>query len=264
MISTMSLYVLQKGDRSDPPVICLHGVLGAARNLYRLIETIAADGFLAVAYDQRGHGHSPHLPPYSIDSLASDVFAVMDSLHLDAAHLVGHSLGGRVVLMAATLNPSRVKTVSILDAGITVNRRSIADLHDMVDLLPRKFHDKTDAQEFVARYPKALAQFLLMNLRTAPDGSRHWVFDLAGLRASIWDALSCDLTEHWVKMSCPTLVLRGERSENLVEGDFQKMLRLNPQAEGRVICGAGHWLHVDNFPDTVGAVLHFLGNNRSI
>ncbi|MBI3557160.1 MAG: alpha/beta fold hydrolase, partial [Deltaproteobacteria bacterium] len=50
------LYSIAKGDPKNPPVLCIHGLLGSARNLYRVIETIAGAGFYVLGYDQRGHG----------------------------------------------------------------------------------------------------------------------------------------------------------------------------------------------------------------
>ena len=94
----MKLNHFSKGDPAKPAVILLHGLLGASRNLYRLSEGIAAQGYFVVAYDQRGHGHSEHADSasYTLQNLASDLFLIMDVYKIQKAHLVGHSMGGRV------------------------------------------------------------------------------------------------------------------------------------------------------------------------
>jgi pimeloyl-ACP methyl ester carboxylesterase len=68
-------------------------------------------GHQLIAIDLRGHGDSsrPHDPAaYSADKEASDVKAVLDSLGVERASLLGYSRGGRVALEFAALHPNRI------------------------------------------------------------------------------------------------------------------------------------------------------------
>jgi pimeloyl-ACP methyl ester carboxylesterase len=67
-----------------------------------------------VRYDIRGHGAAKGVPAPSVAELAADLIAVLDQLHIEKAHLVGHSWGGQIVLRAALDHPDRVNRLSVI------------------------------------------------------------------------------------------------------------------------------------------------------
>ncbi len=254
------LYSIAKGDKKNPPVICIHGLLGSARNLYRVIEAIADAGFYVLAYDQRGHGHSPHSDDYSLEALAGDVFTFMDGHGISRAQLVGHSLGARVSLAAAGSQPARVQSLTMLDSGITISSKHLKNLHEIIDRLPASFANRAAAESALANHTTVMRQFLLANLRAQAEAPYilHWVFDLAGIRDELLNTIQTNQTETWKAIQCPTLIARGELSDSVSAGELTTMLALNPHARGAVIANAGHWVHVDNFQGTVELVTQFL------
>ncbi|MBI2604702.1 MAG: alpha/beta hydrolase [Deltaproteobacteria bacterium] len=258
----MKLHTFTRGDRSLPAVVLVHGLLGGARNLRRLQEKIAGAGYFTVAYDQRGHGHSPHFQPdqYALGFLASDLLGILDGEGLRAAHLVGHSLGGRVCVLAAAKAPERTLSVSLLDVGTQTNARGMAALHAIIDPLPESFVSKEEARAFLAanlplqgRERAVFEQFLLSNLRSR-DGRMRWIFDLRGVRESLLDSLKIDHSDAWSSLRAPLLVAKGAESRHFTSEEHDAMSRKNPRAELAVIPGAGHWVHVDNLDGTFEAV----------
>jgi len=95
-------------------VVLLHGLMGSGALMASdgPARAIAARGYRVVLPDLRGHGESgrPHDPAcYPPDVLADDGLALIDHLELDAYHLGGYSLGGKVVLrlLARGARPAR-------------------------------------------------------------------------------------------------------------------------------------------------------------
>ena len=75
---------------SGSPVILLHGGLGHSGNWGYQVPALVESGYRAVLIDSRGHGRSTRdARPFSYELMASDVLAVMDTLHLEKAGLVG-------------------------------------------------------------------------------------------------------------------------------------------------------------------------------
>ena len=87
-------------------LICAHG-LGATKASFLPTVAALADSYRVVALDLPGFGESdkPIGAPYNAPFFARAVFELMDALDLDSAHLVGNSMGGRVVIEAGLTDP---------------------------------------------------------------------------------------------------------------------------------------------------------------
>jgi len=94
------------------PVILLHGGLGHSGNWGYQVPDLLSSGYQTIVIDSRGHGRSTRDDrPYSYVQMASDVAAVMDTLHIDRAALVGWSDGACTALIMAAQTPQRVAGV---------------------------------------------------------------------------------------------------------------------------------------------------------
>ncbi len=100
------------------PVVLLHG-LGASMYTWRKnIAPIAAAGFRVIAFDNRGFGFSDQ-PESGYDNAAYARLAValLDSLHLTDAVLVGHSMGGAIAAQVVIAYPQRVRGLVLIGAA---------------------------------------------------------------------------------------------------------------------------------------------------
>ncbi|TCK92051.1 pimeloyl-ACP methyl ester carboxylesterase [Paraburkholderia sp. BL9I2N2] len=94
------------------PVILLHGGLGHSGNWGYQVPALLGAGHRVVVVDSRGHGRSTRdARPYRYELMASDVLAVMDTLQLERAALVGWSDGACVAMVLGSTAPQRVAGV---------------------------------------------------------------------------------------------------------------------------------------------------------
>ena len=102
----------------DAPVVVLSNSLGSTTSMWDAQADELSEHFRVVRYDTRGHGGSP-VPqgPYDIDDLADDVVALLDTLGVEKAHVVGLSLGGMTGMRLAARNPDRVDRLVVLCTG---------------------------------------------------------------------------------------------------------------------------------------------------
>jgi pimeloyl-ACP methyl ester carboxylesterase len=100
------------------PVLFLHG-LGASMYAWRKnLAPVAAAGFRVIAFDNRGFGASDKPPaPYDNAAYARLTLALMDSLHLSDAGLVGHSMGGAIAAEVAIEYPQRVRGLVLIGSA---------------------------------------------------------------------------------------------------------------------------------------------------
>jgi len=100
------------------PVVLLHG-LGASMYAWRRnLAAVAAAGFRVIAFDNRGFGLSDKpSAPYDNAAYARLVIALMDSLLLTDAVLVGHSMGGAIAAQVAIEYPARVRGLVVVGSA---------------------------------------------------------------------------------------------------------------------------------------------------
>jgi pimeloyl-ACP methyl ester carboxylesterase len=77
---------------------------------------LAAEGFRVVRFDNRDAGRSTHLPGrrYTLEDMADDAVGLLDALGVEAAHVVGASLGGMVAQTVAIRHPGRMRSLASL------------------------------------------------------------------------------------------------------------------------------------------------------
>lgn len=110
----MSLHVRESGQGF--PVLFVHGNLSDGSAWREQLELLPA-GFRGIAPDLRGFGRS-EAPPIDatrgVGDFRDDLVALLDDLDLDAVHLVGHSMGGGIVMDLAARHPGRVRTITLV------------------------------------------------------------------------------------------------------------------------------------------------------
>ena len=100
-----------------PAVVVLPG-LGNSAHIYDDFAPSLTDTGHVYGVTRRGAGDSKATNgAYDIPTLADDVKRVMDALHIDRAHLVGHSFAGEELTWIASHDPSRVRSLVYLDAA---------------------------------------------------------------------------------------------------------------------------------------------------
>jgi|GEM_PF-169815 len=107
------------------PLLLLHGN-GESINSFRYQIAELARYYQVIAVDTRDHGHSAATRGVlTYDLFADDVLALLDALHLPAAHIVGWSDGGNTGLSLALRHPARVKSLVTMGANLTADSSAI-------------------------------------------------------------------------------------------------------------------------------------------
>jgi pimeloyl-ACP methyl ester carboxylesterase len=246
------------------PLALLHGFLGSGRNLATLARGLAAGAplYSVYAFDLPGHGGSPPLADDAdLGAVTRDVLAAAHALDGSPWVFVGHSLGGRVALEAAMLEPAAVAHMTVLDitpsslppGGETA--RVVEALVGAPDAAPRR--DDFRAWFTRAGLSPALTDWLLLNLERDGDQLR-WRIDRRRLAAlyprinaeDLWPAVES-------RAGRGVHVLRGALSSYVSEADRRRLEAAGARVD--TLDGAGHFLHVDRPAETLDRILKGLG-----
>jgi len=262
----LKLQFWDHGQEGKPPLVLVHGGLDHARSWDWVARSLSPD-YHVYAYDLRGHGNSASAPGamYSMAENVLDLAGLLDilaSIHGPRpVRLVGHSLGGMIVLHYAGLYPERVShAVSIEGLGFPPKhrihgtaperlRRWIEAVRGVETRSPKGY---PSLEEAVARMKEAnprlsdeVARHLTLHgTNWNADGSMTWKFDNYMRAISPYGHDIDETVAVFSGITCPTLLFWGLDSfAPLPEGDP----RLTAIANCRMItfAGAGHWLHHD-------------------
>ena len=114
------IYWEEYGKPDGPPVVVLHAGLCSIEFMGGQIEALAHASYRVIAIDSRGHGRSTDTGPApTYETLTDDVAAVMDSLRIGRADVVGWSDGGNVGLDLARRYPEHVRRLVAFGANHT-------------------------------------------------------------------------------------------------------------------------------------------------
>lgn len=125
----LKLAVYEWGDVNAPPILLTHGGMDFAGTYDLFAPLLAAGGWRAVAWDQRGHGDSEHAALYSWDADVRDAIAVMDTLSSGAIPVLGHSKGGGLLMQLGEMAPHRVSHLINVD-GLPGKGRRMVDVSE--------------------------------------------------------------------------------------------------------------------------------------
>lgn len=236
--------VVGNGDRD---VVGIHGFLGMGRNLQTLARRwVERDANLRILLpDLTGHGTSPELPPNpTLTILSQDILTWAHDVGVKPdARWVGHSLGGRVALLAAGMEPELVQDVTLMDISPGPLPGSDTVLDALVDAPEHALERGEFRSFFQARgISSGIIEWLLMNLERS-DAGLHWRVDRQALRELRHSGHHEDLWSVVEKRSFKLDVLRGGNSSFVQDADVARFERAGVQV--RTVEGAGHFMHVD-------------------
>jgi esterase len=254
----MILNLIETGVASDqPPAILVHGLFGSGRNLGGLARRLG-ETRRVISVDMRNHGDSFHHPDHSYAALAGDLAEVI-AANGGIADVLGHSMGGKAAMMLALTRPAMVRRLVVLDiAPFAYGHSQIgnADAMRRLDLGGVRLRAHADRRLAAYVADPGVRAFLLLSLDLKADPPR-WKLNLDALCEQM------PLLVGWPEVAPagfggPALFLAGAQSDYCGPAPT-KAIRLHfPQAEIRVIEGAGHWLHADRPEEVAVAVESFL------
>ncbi len=252
----MQLHFNQLGH--GEPLVLLHGLFGSADNWFGVAPKLA-EKFHVLIPDLRNHGNSPHHAEMDYPLMAADVEKFFAAQKIESAHVVGHSMGGKVAMQFALDFPARVKKLIVVDMAPRAYKRAHDHIFEALLAVDLKSF-QTRAEIEAALEPKIpslnLRRFLLKNLGRDEQGKFFWKMNLRGVAENysrLGEVLSPQ--NHFEK---PVIFIRGGKSDYIGAADELEVRRLFPAAVIQTIAAANHWVHADAPEEFVRLVLDFL------
>ena len=264
-----------RSPAGTPTLVLCHGYTGSSHDFGLEVDALAADRRV-VTLDQRGHGHSTRtgtLDGYTIAQLSRDLAAFLDEVGEGPVDLLGHSMGGRVVLGVALRRPDLVSSLVLMDTSVW---SFIPDDESIRDLMQSWIETFDPSQGMPPTMSLGGPEDVLIEARTpaAWRSEKDAIFAgmdayaVKGLGLALMgdrDADASSLRAELPGVSCPTTVIAGEHDHPMVD---QAPALAAEVANGRltVIEGAYHspqLTHAEPWRDAVRAHLAWADAGRA-
>ena len=234
-------------------VVFLHGWMCDRTFWQRQWRELAGRNFRCLAVDFRGHGDS-ETPAggYSIEQLADDVSAMMTTLGIGPAVIVGHSMGGMVAQHFCLERPQQTAAL-VLAATIAsdaedrlISKRIAADTSRMG--FARAFDRHFDAW-FAPGAPESIRAWVKRRMRSTPD-------ELGLELVSAYGRF--DLTGRLGEIRRPTLVIGTRADDSAPPVQSRRLAELIPGARLALIDDCGHFPMLEKPESLSRSLLPFL------
>jgi pimeloyl-ACP methyl ester carboxylesterase/catechol 2,3-dioxygenase-like lactoylglutathione lyase family enzyme len=264
----LTLWTERFGDPTHPAILLIMGA--AAQGITcpdALVDRLVGHGFQVLRFDHRDTGRSSTVnfdeQPYAIADMAADCLAVLDGYGIEAAHLVGASLGGILAQWLAIHAPDRVARLTLL--GTTTMGESYLRLPPPAP----HYQAFVESQRDVPPGPEADVElFRVMNGDVLP-------YDEAGARAMLERAwtratdpaaarnhhraaggdLTPDLLAPLSGITAPTTILHGDQDPIFSLAHAEALAAEIPHAHYEVVRGMGHVLFSPGLPERVADLI---------
>ncbi|MGD8446034.1 MAG: alpha/beta hydrolase [Desulfobacterales bacterium] len=234
-------------------------------------EVFSTRGFLTIRFDNRDTGLSSKFdnivgqelealmrrlaagedisPPYTIDDMALDVVALMDELDVEAAHIIGISMGGFIAQLLAAKYPRRVLSMTSIMSG---SGHIDPKLIDTLWSVPRS------REEYIQDWVEYVREFGSKKYFEGDDHSRRIAaeaFDRCyspdGANRQLLAIFARKNPKEWVEsISVPSLVVHGSDDSLISPSSGRETARLIPNATFQLVDGMGH-----DIPPRLGKLL---------
>ncbi len=252
-----------------PALVLLHGYAETSRMWRPIIPTLA-EKFTVIAPDLPGIGDSS-IPADGLDmkTAASRVHALVRSLGVDKARVVGHDIGLMVAYAYAAQFPAEVEKLVLMDAFLP-GVEGWEAVYDNPGLWHFRFHGPTPEALVKGRertyFDYYWNEFAADRNRSLPEGDRRAYtasYARPGRMKAGWSYFvsfpqaAKDFAElARTRLPMPVLTIGGEKSLGQVLGDQAKLVA--PDVTVVILKNAGHWVLEEDPKGTTEALLKFL------
>lgn len=247
------------GRAGSPAVLMIQG-LGADKHGWDMQRFLLAAFYRVIAIDNRGAGRSDKpFGHYSLEQMADDAVAVLDDVGVDAAHVVGASMGGAIAQIVALKHPDRVRSLTLVCTACRNHpwRRELLAAWATKATEQGMATMTRDAARWVIgprSFRRLLPAFGWLGPLALGRPSHAFV---AQVRAIL--ATDESLADRLGDIAVPALVVVGNQDILTPRGDSEELADRLPSAELVVISGAAHGLMVEHATTFNRVLLEFLG-----
>lgn len=209
------IHHLRWGTRGNPGVVLVHGG-GAHAHWWAFLAPLLTSSYDVVALDLSGHGDSDRRATYPRETWAKEIIAVGDAMQFPSPPIViGHSLGGLIAIIAASLYGDRLAGAIIVDSPVHKPNPETDAARRGYSFGPLKIYPTEEAAlarfKLIPEQPcenDYIVDYVARHSMREVEGGWSWKFD-----PNLFTSVTQDqMSDHLAHAKCRLALLRGELS----------------------------------------------------
>lgn len=260
-----TLHYVTRGDKEQLPLLLLHGFLGSCLD-FEQIMSLLCEWFYCIAVDLPGHGRTRStLGTYTFAQTSASLIGLLQHLHIQQAHLLGYSMGGRLALYLACQFPEQFLRVVLESASPGLKtalereerkERDSAIAHQLTTTPLYTFLTQWYQNPLFAslqNHPEAYIAMLQRRKNNSPtELARSLQAMGTGQQPSLWKALE--------EVKPPMLLIVGALDTKFIaiSSEIISLASKRLQVEQKIINNCGHNVHLEAPRAYTEAVASFL------
>lgn len=244
------------------PLIILHGLWGASEN-WLPIAHLLEHQFKIILPDVRNHGQSPHADTMNYEVMSNDIIELIEDLKLPTPpHIVGHSMGGKIVMALLLKRPELVNKAIIVDiAPIAYSLGDGGSHNRIIDFMANfaltNLHSWSEVKAAIQQHFKTerAQQLFLKNIKKTNSGF-EWKINHEVISKHFNEISGCPTSLPYSTYNKEILFIKGEQS-HLISG-IECLQKEFPAARLIELPQCGHWIHSEQPEKLAQAIKNFL------
>jgi esterase len=249
-VNHKQVHIQELNKGAEQTVVLIHGMFSNLSIYYFNIAPVLAKDFHVVMYDLKSHGMSERFTDgYDLESMSSDVLALMDVLNLKKVHLAGYSFGGLIALKTALKVPERISRLVVIEAP------------DPQDEKARNIIDEY-SKEFLEHYVANFTDTTKVQMGKRQMEKNHRMYEFLFEKTSIKADMIRE--KHFLgeaglsELDIPTLLLYGSESNCKPTGEWLKTQIIPSELE---LIPGDHNVPIQEPAQIAEAIVHFLSQS---
>lgn len=265
----MGLFYRETG--MGKPFVILHGLYGSSDN-WQPIAKLLSEQYRVITVDLRNHGASPHFNTNRYSDMVIDLAWLFHELEIEKAHLLGHSMGGKVAIAFAADYPEKISSLMVADIAPKNYLKTPASaiqyefhkriLETLSQLDLKIFHSRKEVEKVLEpSIPEMMARrFILKNLHRVHNNF-EWKINVPVLKKELDHILSgVDVDDYSDRIPIdqyPVLFIKGELSGYIQPDDEPNIKKMYPEFKIETINNTTHLLHAERPKEFTEIVFRF-------
>jgi pimeloyl-ACP methyl ester carboxylesterase len=257
-----TLAYIDSGPRDAPALVLIHGYTDSARD-WAPIAPLLTPRFRLIIVDLRGQGASGKPDCcYTRFDFAYDIKLLLDSLHIQKAHIAGHSLGSLVAQTFAELWPDSTRRLVLISSTGTAFGSDDPSKSPSWLVPVMALRDPIDPDSAFMR------DWWKISIGYNPEFARRQRHDAAAIPAHVWRAMAdqcligVDLRSMLPRVRAPTLLIWGGRDTLISDAGRDALHTGIPRSEVRIFTSLGHDLFWEDPAAVADAMIGFLARDN--